>query len=201
MRLQWELGAGRHIRENALGGADMTLQEVVVDVAEAIDETAHRLDELEASYRRNLKLLTLVGGVSILVLAILAITGLQSDPRIEADEIVIRDAGGRARMMLYVSEAEGDRGPRLVLMDEDGTTRTKLALNDAAFGLFLMDQNRKIRSQFAMGQSGPNMILTDTRGKARVQLHMDDFEKRLNVLFRDPYGDPFGTGLNASADQ
>lgn len=129
-----------------------------------IEALTARLERLERVNRR-LKLM----GVGIVLASMASCsTGLTGKPRtLEAEEIVIRDSHGRARVMIGTPEFLGAAfgmkpdQPAIWLSDENGQDRSVLTTD----GLYLADSHSKPLVEITTDSSGPALRFHDPDGK------------------------------------
>ena len=144
-------------------------------------DVAKRLERLE---KQNRKLKYAGAAALVLVSAVLLMGQAAPVPEtIEARQFIVRDADGKARAVLGVTEAGGslglcdadgnarallgvtETGPTLWLHDADGTTRALLVAAEAGAVLGLHDPNGTLRAVLTIVKEGPGLLLYDADGK------------------------------------
>ena len=109
---------------------------------------------------------------------------------IEANTIILRDKAGMPRAVLTASNTENMVA--LGLIDEQGTERITLAIQEDSAGLELMDKKGCPRISVKVGETGqfgglPMFTIYDEEHRPRCQLmHMQDFSASLS--FKDERG-------------
>lgn len=123
-----------------------------------------RLQRVEAAlrwWRAGAVTLALLGGLA-------ALLGAQfAEPRvINAEEIVLRDRDGRARMRLMVTL---NGHPKVLLLDAKGEIRSQLTGEMLAFS-----ERGRIFAHYGNGQDASHIQLYDGAGRRRASLNVDD---------------------------
>ncbi|MBI4612418.1 MAG: hypothetical protein HY720_02305 [Planctomycetes bacterium] len=120
------------------------------------DALTKRLDRLE---RWNRGLVGAMAVLSLVLVVFIVVAGWKSlDGRVEAEQIVLRDANGRVAAILD--------GPGLRLYDANGRNRASLSLDkDGSPHLYLFDENSwdgRCRAIFSLDKDGsPYLCLFD----------------------------------------
>ncbi len=125
---------------------------------------SRRLENLERENRR----LKVVGSATLLSVAgVLFLGAVAASPKsLEAERIVVRDAQGKARMVLAV----GDEGPALTFMDQNGKLRAHLGVTKEGPALDLLDATEHPRAELMLADDhGPTLNFYDAKG-AQVSL-------------------------------
>lgn len=133
-------------------------------MSESLDILTQRLDRLERE-SRGLKLLGIVGLLSIAVVALTGQGPASAGKVIEAEQFILRDASGRVRAELRSSRG-GPAG--LVLEDSAGRVRAAFTLAaDSTPGLLFLDRTGNPRVTFQLQAPGdaPILWLADKNGK------------------------------------
>jgi len=130
-------------------------------------------------------------GGGLLVLAVAAVFGLgaaKGDRSLDAEELILRDAGGIERIKLAVDNA----GPYLRMFDSKGRPRAVLLVQDDR-SLFALPGGAQMKSNLLLlNAAEPTMYLQDNNGKARVELStkgetvrmiMTDPEQKESMIF------------------
>jgi len=123
------------------------------------DSLLVRLEKVERE-NRGLKI---GGSVALLGVVGALFLGLAAPPSktLEAELFIVRDAHGKARMILAV----GDEGPALTLLDKDGKLRVNLGVDKEGPALDLFDAAESPRAQLMItDEQGPRLNLYDNRG-------------------------------------
>ena len=137
-----------------------------------------RLDRLERENRRLKRAGALVAALAVSILAMGA-AAPEKGKKIEAEEIVLKDAAGKTRIWLSVTRLGpalhlfDEKGvPRAVLMaqslqftDGDVTPRLRLALEKGAPVVLLSDANDRARAVLGVGTKGPRLLFTKPSGE------------------------------------
>ena len=123
------------------------------------DSLLNRIEKVERE-NRGLKI---GGSVALLALVGALFLGLAAPPSktLEAELFIVRDAHGKARMILAV----GDEGPALTLLDKDGKLRVNLGVDKEGPALDLFDAAESPRAQLMItDEQGPRLNLYDNKG-------------------------------------
>ena len=123
------------------------------------DSLLTRIEKVERE-NRSLKI---GGSIALLGVAGALFLGLAAPPSktLEAELFIVRDAQGKARMILAV----GDEGPALTLLDKDGKLRVNLGVDKEGPSLDLLDAAESPRAQLMItDDKGPRLNLVDNKG-------------------------------------
>jgi hypothetical protein len=149
-----------------------------------IDALTERLNRLSMQNRR----FRLLASVVLVSLAVLGILG-QAAPRrvpneIEAAGFVVRDAAGRARITLALTQS----GEPMLIMTDENSPRVLLALTDGAPTLRLSGLGGRGGAVVATLNSGLTAVrLYDQNDKGRATLGLTD-QGEGTIEFTDPGG-------------
>ncbi len=119
----------------------------------------NRLEKLERE-NRGIKI---AGSIALLGAAGALFLGLAAPPTktVEAELFILRDAQGKARMMMSV----GDEGPALTLLDKNGKLRVNLGVDKEGPALDLLDAAENPRAQLLISDDkGALLNLYDAKG-------------------------------------
>lgn len=120
------------------------------------------LNRLEKVEREN-RGFKIAGSLALLGAAGALFLGLAAPPAktLEAELFIVRDAQGKARMLLSV----GDEGPALTLLDNNGKLRVNLGVDKDGPALDLLDAAESPRAQLMITEDqGPRLNLYDAKG-------------------------------------
>ncbi len=166
--------------------------------ASGVTAVLERLERLERSNRR----LKVSGLVLLLGLAAVGLMG-QARPAlqtVEAQEFVVKDAGGvvRARLGASQSGASGrSQGAHLVVTDSAGRVKSLLLVNPESVGLYLspVDASGPPRSPRVvfevLNQGTGGFAFYDRNGQSRAQLGSVSDDGSSQVMVLDASGKPF----------
>jgi hypothetical protein len=103
-----------------------------------------------------------------------------TDAVLHAEQLVISDAAGKARLALGVTEGIG---PTLLMYDQAGTAQVMLALSGAGPVLNLFDAGGRDRLRLAITDSiGPSLVLKDAQENPRAALAVVAEKPSLQLL-------------------
>lgn len=187
-----------------LGGTDM-------------DEITIRLDRLE---RANKRLRVVVGIFAMTVAAVMLMgqIGTKNGPtKLEAEQLVLKDANGRIRGALLTTKGGAvrfgifskdgytknptplidlgvgsDNLPYLFFFGNDGHKRFSVVVDDIGGALGIIDRNKKIRAILKTKRDfSPSLTLSDKDGKDRAIFELDaNGDPRIQLF--DRYGQARG---------
>lgn len=153
-----------------------------------MDSVVQRLERLEREHRR----VNRVGSV-VLVGVVAAVLMGQTKPSkvpkvVEAEQFVIRDAGGMQRASLGVLPG-GAVG--LLLTDKDGKRRAVLSVSaDGYPGMVLADKDEMLRALLLVAADGIVLGLKDKDGKTRAGMDVSADDIGHLYLNLDKHGQP-----------
>ena len=126
-----------------------------------IDEVVERLDRLE---NQNLRMRRAGAAALVLVAAVFLLGQAAPTRTVEAEKLILREAGGKTRGTFSVAD-DGSMG--LSFLDKDGMTRATLGVSaDGSSRLRLNGKDEKPRAQLVVwADDSPHLSLTDATGK------------------------------------
>jgi len=136
-----------------------------------IEKMQGRLTRLEGDNRR----LKQLGATAIVIVT--SVLFMAQAPRkrtIEADEFVLKDSGGNVRARLSMNSELGS--PEMLLLDESGKTRLKLAAGLKGFiggGISVFDGQGRERGMFSADNDRASLALLDGKGLPIAMLNSD----------------------------
>ena len=104
-----------------------------------------------------------------------------SDRTLETERIVLREAGGKVRMVLSAREGEA----ALMLFDASETMRAGLGIVDSEPGLFLYDAARRQRLSVSTLRGAPGLRLYDATEEERAALSAESATPGLMLRAED----------------
>ena len=136
-----------------------------------------RLLKLERSNRR----MRWGGGLLLVALAaVFTLGAAKGDRSLDAEELILRDAGGVERIKLAVDGA----GPYMRMFDSKGRPRAVLLVHDDQ-SLFALPGGAKMKSNLLLlNGDEPTMYIQDNSGKARVELSTKG--ETVRMIMTDP---------------
>jgi hypothetical protein len=134
--------------------------------ASAIDD---RLRGIETRQRRLLRLIT---AGCLLVPLVLAVMGAGKRPRIDAEEVVIRDAAGRVRIRMGMVDTT--EAPVLGGRVGTGSSRPPEVKKGKGPGVFLYAEDGTPAAELLLFVDGaPSLVLRDAEGASHARLAVD----------------------------
>ena len=107
---------------------------------------------------------------------------------ITAEQIVIRDAKGRNRLVLS-GESPGVDGPSVIMFDADGKVTIVIGSYSAGDGMIITDKGGKVRLSAFLGNDGSaSMSVGDRKGVRRVMMEIEADESLARVAVFDAKG-------------